>query len=94
MRRYAERLGADPEVWRFLTGPKEELYPLLQEGYLLTALPSDTAQGGFFHSDQILLVDVDGHIRGSYDGTKTSAVDQLLNDLYGLLATPSSTVAP
>ena len=93
MRRYAERLGADPEVWRFLTGPKKELYPLLQEGYLLTALPSDTAQGGFFHSDQILLVDVDGHIRGSYDGTKTSAMDQLLENLYGLLATSPSTVA-
>ena len=94
MRRYADRLGADPEVWRFLTGPKEALYPLLQEGYLLTALPSDTAAGGFFHSDQILLIDAGGHIRGSYDGTKTSAVDQMLEEVYALLAQPPSRMTP
>ena len=32
MRSYGERLGADSSVWKFLTGPEEELYPLLQEG--------------------------------------------------------------
>ena len=82
----AERLGADAEVWKFLTGPEEELYPLLQEGYLLTALPSDTAAGGFFHSDQVLLIDADGRIRGTYDGTRTSEVDQMLEDLMSLMA--------
>ena len=86
MRRYAERLGADPGVWKFLTGPKEELYPLLQEGYLLTALASDTAAGGFFHSDQLILVDTQGRLRGTYDGTRTSEVDRMLEDLMGLLA--------
>ena len=86
MRRYADRLGADPDLWRFLTGPKDDLYDLLQEGYLLTALASDTAAGGFFHSDQILIVDAEGHIRGTYDGTKTSDVDRMLENVYGLLA--------
>ena len=86
MKRYATRLGADPDLWRFLTGPKEDLYPLLQEGYLLTALASDTAAGGFFHSDQLLIVDTEGHIRGTYDGTKTSDVDRMLDDVYGLIA--------
>jgi len=86
MRSYGERLGADSSVWKFLTGPEEELYPLLQEGYLLTALASDTAAGGFFHSDQILLVDADGHLRGSYDGTRTSDVDQMFEHLMQVLA--------
>jgi protein SCO1/2 len=90
MRRYGERLGADPDVWKFLTGPEEELYPLLQEGYLLTALPSDTAAGGFFHSDQILLVDATGQIRGTYDGTRTLEVDKMLEDLMGLLSRQST----
>ena len=88
MRRYGERLGADPDVWKFLTGPEEELYPLLQEGYLLTALPSDTAAGGFFHSDQVLIVDAQGRLRGTYDGTRTSEVDRMLEDLMVLLARP------
>ena len=52
----------------------------------MTALASDTAAGGFFHSDQILIVDAEGHIRGTYDGTKTSDVDRMLEDVYGLLA--------
>lgn len=86
MFRYGERIGADPGVWKFLTGAQEELYPLLQEGYLLTALPSDTAAGGFFHSDQVLIVDAEGRIRGTYDGTRTSEMDRLLDDLMGLLA--------
>ncbi len=88
MRRYGQRLGADPDVWKFLTGPEEELYPLLQEGYLLTALPSDTAAGGFFHSDQVLIVDAQGRLRGTYDGTRTSEVDRMLEDLMTLLARP------
>ena len=86
MRRYGARLGADPDVWKFLTGPETELYPLLQEGYLLTALPSDTAAGGFFHSDQVLIVDAHDRIRGTYDGTRTSEVDRMLEDLMIVLA--------
>ncbi len=86
MKAYGERLGADSSVWKFLTGPEEELYPLLQEGYLLTALASDTAAGGFFHSDQVLLVDADGHLRGSYDGTRTSDIDQMFEHLMQVLA--------
>ena len=92
MKRYADRLGADPDLWRFLTGPKSDLYPLLQEGYLLSALASDTAEGGFFHSDQIILVDTEGRLRGTYDGTKTSEVDELLEDLYILIANSNPTL--
>jgi len=79
-------------VWKFLTGAESDLYPLLQEGYLLTALPSDTAAGGFFHSDQIILVDTEGRLRGTYDGTRTSDVDQMLNDMMGLLANAGAPV--
>jgi protein SCO1/2 len=46
----------------------------------MTALESDTAAGGFFHSDVFALVDRQGQIRGYYDGTSTESVDQLLND--------------
>jgi protein SCO1/2 len=93
MKEYGERLGADGEVWKFLTGPEEDLYPLLQEGYLLTALASDTAAGGFFHSDQVILVDAQGHLRGTYDGTRTSDVDQMFEDLMQVLAKQKASTA-
>ena len=51
-----------------------------RNGYFMTALESDTAAGGFFHSDVFALVDRQGQIRGYYDGTSTESVDQLLND--------------
>jgi len=50
-------------------------------------LPSDTAEGGFFHSDTFALIDKQGRIRGYYDGTATEEVDELLNHMKQLLAT-------
>ena len=47
-----------------------------------------TAAGGFFHSDQVLIVDAQGRLRGTYDDTRTSEVDQMLEDLIALLARP------
>lgn len=35
---YAERFGADPSQWFFLTGPKAEIYRLAQEGFHLSVL--------------------------------------------------------
>lgn len=82
---YANRMGADFSNWNFVTGNEEDIYWQAKEGYKLTAFPSDTAQGGFFHTDQIALIDQEGKIRGYYDGTSTKAVDQLFQDLHLLL---------
>ena len=82
---YAERLGADLSNWHFVTGDPEAIYKQAEQGYLLTAFPSDTAAGGFFHTDQFALIDRTGHIRGYYDGTSTPAVNTLLEDLKRLV---------
>lgn len=86
LRAYAERLNADSANWNFVTGSQEDLYYQAKFGYYLTALPSDTAAGGFFHSDTFVLVDRQGHIRGYYDGTSTQEVDQLFNDIQYLIS--------
>jgi protein SCO1/2 len=85
LKAYADRMGADYSNWNFVTGNEEDIYWQAKEGYKLTAFPSDTAQGGFFHTDQIALIDQEGKIRGYYDGTSTKAVDQLFTDLHLLL---------
>jgi protein SCO1/2 len=85
LKAYADRMGADFSNWNFVTGNEEDIYWQAKEGYKLTAFPSDTAQGGFFHTDQIALIDQEGKIRGYYDGTSTKAVDQLFTDLHLLL---------
>ncbi|MFM7619915.1 MAG: SCO family protein [Bacteroidota bacterium] len=85
LKAYANRMGADFSNWNFVSGNAEDIYWQAKEGYKLTAFPSDTAQGGFFHTDQIALIDQEGKIRGYYDGTSTKAVDQLFLDLHLLL---------
>jgi protein SCO1 len=82
---YAERLGVTSDEWVFLTGKRGDLYEHIEQGHFLTALPSDTAEGGFYHSDQVVLIDRGGHIRGVYDGTDTPEMDDLLVDLQWLI---------
>jgi protein SCO1/2 len=86
LKAYGERLGQNPEIWTLLTGNKEDIYDLARNGYFLTAIESDTAAGGIFHSDIFALVDRSGRIRGYYDGTETEEVDQLLDDIQRLWA--------
>lgn len=38
---YAERFQAKPEIWKFLTGPREQLYTLAQKGFHLPAQAVD-----------------------------------------------------
>ena len=81
---YMEIVGVESESWHFVTGYPEELDLQTREGYLVTAFESDSAEGGFFHTDQFVLIDRIGHIRGYYDGTSTTEVNQLFDDIKTL----------
>lgn len=84
LKAYSEKIGADLTRWNFLTGKASDIYELAQDGFLLTAFPSDTAQGGIFHTDKVTLLDKSLRIRGYYDGTSTSGMDQLFMDAITL----------
>ena len=77
-------MGADFNTWTFVTADPDYMYWQAQKGYQLTAFPSDTAQGGFFHTDKVVLLDQEMKIRGYYDGTSTKSMDQLFIDLHQL----------
>jgi len=84
LKAYSQRIGADLTRWNFLTGKASDIYDLAQDGFLLTAFPSDTAQGGIFHTDKVTLLDKTMRMRGYYDGTSTSSMDQLFIDAIAL----------
>jgi protein SCO1/2 len=84
---FAERLGVEAPKWHFVTGDKEEIYELGQQGYMVTAMEDENEAGGYIHSGAFLLVDKEGHIRGVYDGTKSEEVDKLIKDIDLLLKT-------
>ncbi len=83
---YAERLGAESKKWRFLTGNKDSIYYLAQTSYFVTAMEDEAEVDGFIHSGAFLLIDKHGRIRGKYDGTDKTEVDQLIADIKVLKA--------
>jgi protein SCO1/2 len=87
LKQYGTKIGADFDTWTFVTADPDYMYWQAQKGYQLTAFPSDTAQGGFFHTDKVVLLDQEMKIRGYYDGTSTKSMDQLFIDLHQLILT-------
>jgi protein SCO1/2 len=81
LRDYAHRFGADPERWLFLTGNRDELYPLIRSSFMLGVERNEgpNAQPGYevAHSTKLVLVDSRGHIRGYFDGTDSAELSQL-----------------
>lgn len=88
MARYAKSHGAIPKKWFFLTGEKEELYKLARQSYFVLK-PAEVGEVGdagsdFIHTNNFVLVDQKGRIRGYYDGTSPKEVDQLMEDIQKL----------
>ncbi len=74
LRRYAERFGADPKRWVFLTGSPKEIAKLATESLKLTAIEKAPAEQQspedlFIHSTIFVVVDKKGQLRGAYETT-------------------------
>ena len=85
---YANVYGADPERWLFLTGARDDIYRLSQEGF---------SPGGGRHlrirnrtdyspAPAFVLVDQQGRIRNYYDGTTQDSHALIEDDVRTLLA--------
>jgi protein SCO1/2 len=82
---YAQRYGADPERWWFLTGDKAHIYALSRKSYFSCLEEGDGGDQDFVHTENVVLVDRSGRLRGVYDGTSEDEVNQLIADMEWLL---------
>ncbi len=82
---YAQRQGANPDRWWFLTGDKAHIYELSRRSYFSCLEEGDGGDQDFVHTENVVLVDRAGRIRGVYDGTSESEVNQLIDDIDWLL---------
>jgi protein SCO1/2 len=82
---YASMHQADPNRWIFLTGAKSELYDQARTGYLLDAQEGNGGPEDFIHTQNFALIDKKGRIRGFYDGTDSSSVNELITDINFLI---------
>jgi protein SCO1 len=85
LKQYAILHNASPK-WQFVTGKKTALYQQALKSYLI-ATPEEVtgAEDDFVHSQNLVLVDDELHIRGFYDGTNKQEVDKLISDINILL---------
>lgn len=81
LREYAERFHADPTIWYFVTGAPDDLFEA-GRGYLLPVSHEDKT---IDHSQQLILVDKEKHIRGIYDGLSDADIKRLKEDVKVLL---------
>ena len=85
MQSYASRFNIQYPQWKLLTGEKQTIYRLARKRFAIVATDGDGGPNDFIHSEQLVLLDKKGTIRGYYDGTDPSSVEQLLKDLAKLL---------
>lgn len=81
MRRYADRFRVNHDHWWFLTGDKQKIYEFARNELGLSVQPGDGGADDFIHSEKLVVIDRDRHIRGYYDGLDTMAVGKCTYDV-------------
>jgi protein SCO1/2 len=82
---YAVRNGIDGRQWRLVTGDRAEVTRLARDAYFVElADTTGNTRGRLRHTETLVLVDGQGHIRGVYDGSLAYDVTSLIADIRHL----------
>jgi protein SCO1 len=82
LKKYAENNSITQPNWHLLTGDKEKIYTIARKGYFADerlGFSADTTE--FLHTENFILVDKNGRIRGVYNGTLEVEVDNLVRHI-------------
>lgn len=93
LKAYAEKKGAIDGKWNMVTGKKEDIYYIARKSYLAVKTTDSKDLYDMVHTENFILVDGKGRIRGFYNGTNLDKevegeknVKQLLEDIKWLSA--------
>lgn len=89
LRAYAERYGAEPDLWWFLTCNDEPMMYELVKGGFLQALSEAKGSAPIIHSTRFVLVDQQGYIRAWHDGLDPASKALIIRDAKRLLSESS-----
>jgi protein SCO1/2 len=84
LKKYAIQRSLNTSKWDLLTGDKREIYKLARNSFMIVATDGDGGSADFIHSEKLVLSDREGRIRGYYDGTDETEVNQLIHDIKKL----------
>lgn len=92
---YAESYGITNPNWHLLTGDKDAIYSLANNGFNLYVGEAPEVEGGFEHSGFFALIDKQGQIRSRfddngnpliyYDGLEADGIQMLIEDIKKIL---------
>lgn len=79
---YAIEKKVDFKRWKLLTGSKDEIYDLGRKYYFVEE-DEGVKKGNevFLHTENFILIDKNGHIRGIYNGLDPSSMQNLIRDI-------------
>ncbi len=87
LKAYAERKGINSKKWHLATGDKTAIYNLGRTRYFVEEdLGLEKEEDAFLHTENFVLIDKNGFIRGIYNGLNNTAVQQLIKDVRTLQA--------
>lgn len=83
---YATRNQIDGTKWHLLTGSQDSIYTLARKSYFAdkaTGFNKSTQE--FLHTENFVLIDAEGRIRGVYNGIRALDMQRLTTDIHTLL---------
>ena len=91
LKAYAEKKGVIDAKWNLVTGDKKAIYYIARKSYLAVKTTDSKELYDMVHTENFILVDSKGRIRGFYNGTNLDKnvegeknVTQLLEDIQWL----------
>lgn len=92
---YAEKRQIDSRRWDLVTGDKDSTFKLAKQGYFAHEdMGKSDRPGDLQHTENIVLVDQNRHIRGVYNGLSGKAMFDLIADIELLKAELSPEAIP
>lgn len=89
---YAAKFHANPEKWRFVTGPEDKVKALVEGPFMNSMVQEGLTKTGapqISHNGYFILVDGDLTIRGIYDSNDVNKLDELQHHARYLARTSS-----
>lgn len=86
LQKYATLHGINSDKWWLLTGNRDSIYKLARRDFFADEdVGMQKGSNDFLHTENLLLIDREGQIRGVYKGTSPVDIDWLLKDIRQLL---------
>lgn len=87
LKKYANDNGIISGKWHLATGDRDTIYALAKSAYFASDdLGNIQKTDDFLHTESLLLIDQNRHIRGIYNGLNSASVSFLISDIEALKA--------